>query len=81
MDRILAPSRGWTDDSLTELIETAHRNRFATFEKKKGWSQRLIALDGCFMRIAKDWLNPTNRNSPRSSAIGLVHWADSIFCA
>lgn len=54
------PPNGWADDSLTEFIEAAHRNRFATFDNKKGWSQRLVALDGCFMRVAKDWLNPRN---------------------
>lgn len=60
MERVLTPPRGWTADSLTEFMETAYRNRFATFDNKKDWSRRLIALDGCFMRVAKDWLNPPN---------------------
>lgn len=58
MENALRPPHGWADDSLTEFIESAHHNRFATFANKKDWSQRLIALDGCFVRIAKDWLNP-----------------------
>lgn len=54
----LPPSPGWGADSLTEFIEIAYQNRFATFVNKKGWFQRLARLDVCFMRIAKDWLNP-----------------------
>ena len=49
---------GWGLDSLTEFIDTAQRNRYATFANKKDWSRRLIDLDGCFMRVVKDWLKP-----------------------
>ena len=64
MDNKLSPPPGWTEDSLTEFIETAYRNRFATFANKKDWSQRLTNLDGCFMRVAKEWLNPRNPVTP-----------------
>lgn len=60
MEKVLAPPDGWLDDSLTEFLETAHRNRFATFANKQALSQRLIALDACFVHVAKDWLNPSN---------------------
>lgn len=64
METTLPPPPGWAADSLTKFIETAHRNRFATFHKKKDWSNRLVKLDGCFMRVAKDWLNPRHPLTP-----------------
>ncbi len=64
MEKTLAPPPGWAADSLTEFIETAHRNRFATFANKKDWSQRLVNIDGCFMQAAKEWLNPRNLLTP-----------------
>ena len=64
MEKTLPPPPGWAADSLTGFIDTAHRNRFATFANKKDWSKRLIDLDGCFMRVAKEWLNPGNPLTP-----------------
>ncbi len=64
MEKTLPPPPGWAADSLTEFIETAHRNRFATFANKKDWSQRLANLDGCFMRAAEEWLSPRNPLTP-----------------
>ena len=64
MEKTLPPPPGWAADSLTEFIETAHRNRFATFHNKKDWSKRLVNLDSCFMQIAKDWLNPRHPLTP-----------------
>jgi hypothetical protein len=54
----LKPPPGWGKDSLSEFMEHAHRNRFATFARKKEWYDRLANLDGCFMRVATDWVNP-----------------------
>ena len=42
----------------------AHRNRFATFVKKKEWFERLARLDACFMRVVKDWVNPDDILAP-----------------
>jgi hypothetical protein len=49
---------------LSAFIETAHRNRFATFANKKAEFQRLQRIDECFMRVAKDWLNPGHLVTP-----------------
>jgi hypothetical protein len=54
----------WTADSLSDFIEAAHQNRFATFVHKKEWFARLSSLDSCFLRIATDWLNPKNLITP-----------------
>ena len=64
MDKTLSPPPGWANDSLTEFLDNAYRNRFATFVNNKDWSIRLANLDGCFMQIAKDWLNPRNLLTP-----------------
>ena len=64
MDNTLPPPPGWAADSLTDFLEDAYRNRFATFANKKDWSKRLIDLDGCFVRVKKDWLNPSNLITP-----------------
>jgi len=60
MEKVLTPPDDWTADSLTEFLEAAYRNRFGMFANKKDWSQRLINLDGCFVQVAKEWLNPRN---------------------
>jgi len=52
------PPSGWGDDDLTSYFELVYRNRFATFANKRPVFDRLIAIDSCYMSIAKDWLNP-----------------------
>jgi hypothetical protein len=63
-ENVLRPPPGWADDSLTEFLENAHRNRFATFANKKDWYIRLANLDCCFVQIANDWLNPRHLLTP-----------------
>ncbi len=58
------PPPGWADDSLTEYIENAYRQRFATFANKRDWFQRLARLDRCFLRVVKDWINPPDILTP-----------------
>jgi hypothetical protein len=60
----LRPPSGWGADHLSAFIETAHRNRFATFANKRVWFQRLQGIDDCFMRVAADWLNPMDITTP-----------------
>jgi len=60
----ISPPPGWEDDSLSEFLETAYRNRWATFDNKKDWYGRLAGIDACFMQIAKEWLNPINLVTP-----------------
>lgn len=60
----IPPPPGWGADSLTDFIETAYRNRWATFVNKEDWFLRLARLDGCFMRIVTDWVNPQDMIAP-----------------
>lgn len=48
----------WGDDGLSEFLELAHRNRFATFVNKPDWYRRLADVDACFATISRDWINP-----------------------
>lgn len=56
---------GWSKDSLTDYMESAYRNRIATFVNNPGSCRWLITVDRCFMRVAQDWLNPTNLLTPQ----------------
>ena len=58
------PPRGWSADSLSDFLESAYRNRFASLVNKNDWFQRLTRLDGCFVRIGKNWINPSNILTP-----------------
>lgn len=60
----LPPPPRWGVDELTKYIETAHRNRLATFVKKSGSMQALIRIDACFVKTAKGWTNPTDLITP-----------------
>jgi hypothetical protein len=55
---------GWCSDSLSDFIEAAHQNRFATFVNKKSAYSRLSELDACFLRIAEGWINPQSVITP-----------------
>lgn len=61
--QVKAP-QGWGCDGLTEFLETAHQNRFATFANKTKEFQRLASIDECFSRIEADWINPPNLVTP-----------------
>ena len=56
--------QGWGEDALTEFLETAHRNRFATFVNKDEEYRRLSLIDQCFTRIGDGWMNPSNVITP-----------------
>jgi hypothetical protein len=55
---------GWGSDELTAFLATAHRNRYATYVQKKNEVRKLIAVDECFGRVGKNWLNPPNLMTP-----------------
>jgi hypothetical protein len=55
---VLPAPPGWASDTLSEFIELAHRNRFATFANKKAGYRRLARIDLAFVQAGKDWLNP-----------------------
>lgn len=54
----LEPPPGWGDDELTGFLETAHRNRFATFANKPARMQHLILADLCFLKVHQHWKDP-----------------------
>ena len=60
----IEPPRGWGDDDLTSFLETAHRNRFATFANKSKHVQKLILADLCFLRIHVGWKDPGSIIAP-----------------
>lgn len=60
----ISPPPGWGCDGLTEFLETAHQNRFATFTNKNAEYQRLSHIDECFTRIGGEWINPPNLVTP-----------------
>ncbi len=59
------PPPGWSGDTLTEYLEFAHKNRWATFANKGHQVRRLIDIDGNFIKIEKDWTNPSNLLVPQ----------------
>ena len=48
----------WGKDGLSEYLETAYRNRIATFANKRDEYSRLVAIDDCFSTVTTGWLNP-----------------------
>ena len=55
---------GWGDDQLSQFLEIAHQNRFATFHNKKFEFQRLLDIDDCFSLVGKSWNNPASLVTP-----------------
>jgi hypothetical protein len=49
------PPPGWCSDNLTDFVERAYQNSFATFHNKKKEYLLLSTLDECFMEVQKDW--------------------------
>jgi len=58
------PPPDWGSDGLSEFIELAYKQRWATFYNKKQWFQRLTEIDSCFVQFAKGWTNPGNSLTP-----------------
>lgn len=52
---------GWGNDKLTEFLDHARRNQWATFHIKKPAVRKLIAIDEQFAKVSKDWRNPSNQ--------------------
>jgi hypothetical protein len=49
---------GWGEDELTKFLQQTHQQQYATFHSKREATGRLIAIDGLFCRVSKNWLNP-----------------------
>ncbi len=60
MDVPIRPPSGWGKDGLSEFLESAHRNRLASFANKRDWYQLLLAIDQCFLKVGSGWINPHN---------------------
>ncbi len=60
----LLPPPAWSNDPLSEFLDNANRNRFASFANKNRWFDCLSKIDGCFLRIGMGWLNPPDLITP-----------------
>lgn len=69
----LHPPPDWGKDTLSEFLEIAFRNRFATFVKKGDWFQKLAELDRCFIIIETNWTNPGDDDIISSSLFVRCH--------
>lgn len=73
--------RGWGDDPLSSYLNLVRRNQLASFQQLRGHYARLRALDGIYLRLAKN-LDNTTETAPAfflyrahaalRAAIGLV---------
>lgn len=52
------PPPYWGADGLTDFLDLARNNQFATFVHKPDWYRRLSAIDACFATASRDWTNP-----------------------
>ncbi|MFA5898222.1 MAG: hypothetical protein WC829_03820 [Hyphomicrobium sp.] len=57
----LPPPPSWGDDELTSFLQSAHQNQYATFLGKRDAVAKLVAIDGLFARVTKDWINPPSQ--------------------
>lgn len=55
--------KGWQQNDLAQYFEAAASNRAATFANHRDEFELLSRIDGCFRKVAKDWLNPQNELS------------------
>lgn len=49
---------GWGQDPLTQYLDDARGNQFATFANKRSEVIDLIAIDGMFRKLLEDAVNP-----------------------
>lgn len=49
----------WGKDELSVYLESAHRNRLATFANKQDRYAQLLAIDSCFADVSREWRNPS----------------------
>ena len=54
MNEPLPPPPGWGQDLLTQFLDTARRNQFATFANKNVAMNDLISLDSMFTKLVAD---------------------------
>src|SRR5262249_55096515 len=47
------PPENWQKDELTQFMQKAHWNRWATFVHQPEMCNRLIRIDACFIKVAK----------------------------
>jgi hypothetical protein len=52
------PPSGWGQDQATRFIDQARGNQFATFDNKRDWYAHFVAVDGCFVKVTNNWINP-----------------------
>lgn len=54
----LEPPKGWTDDALTNYLDDAHRNRFATFANMRPQFDKLIGIDRLLWELISGFRDP-----------------------
>jgi hypothetical protein len=52
------PPPAWGNDELSNYLDTAHQNQYATFAKKREVMDKLVAIDAQFAKVTTGWLNP-----------------------
>lgn len=55
-----SPPQGWGADSLSAYLENMRDNQFATFANKSREFAVFREIDGCFLRITQNLVNPKN---------------------
>jgi hypothetical protein len=56
----LPPPPGWRHDKLSEFLDHARNNQFVTFAKKRAEYALLGEIDGAFLRVGENLINPRN---------------------
>lgn len=54
---IPSPAR-WSDDKLTEFLDSAREHQFATFANKIPETAKIVGIDECFWRVLDEWTSP-----------------------
>jgi hypothetical protein len=54
---------GWGQDELSKFLQKTHEQQYATFHNKCDATAKLIAIDGLFVRVSNEWLNPKSEIS------------------
>lgn len=73
------PPPNWGQDALSRFLDLTRCNQFSTFHNKKSRYDEFSTIDGCFDKIAKNIINPSNP----VSAVLLIrcHSAFRVACA
>ena len=60
----MPPPPRWGNDELTNFLDTARINQFATFAKKTAETKRIVEIDQTFLNVIKEGLHPIYLSAP-----------------